>query len=638
MWREGLVCLCLLSGQAYGQFKLPAHEHDSLVNAAEHYRFPVNPGMPAFLAGTMGELRPTHFHGGIDIRTNNREGVPIRAAMRGYVSRVIVGTFGYGKVIFVAHPNGQTTVYGHLSAIKGKLGDYVREKQYAGKSFDVDLQLLPDQFPVAQSDTIGFSGNTGGSNGPHLHFEIRDSANNALNPMKFGFPELQDRYPPRVSKIALKTLDSHSRINDAFGRFEFYVFKSGNSYRFAQPILAKGNIGVELLAYDVVDQNNFNCGINYIEMFADSQRVFSQVIDKVNFNETRGILNVLDFKTLKTRGTYFNKLFVDDGNALDYYTGSTSRGIVRVRDHDVAVRIELRDTQGNKSKVLFSLKASPVSATAQLLPPMKKPVEADIQGNILTISTAPCPASAAKLTVISRNETREMTPDYSNGNRNVYLINLLKMLPDSVASCAGSFRFNFKDAVPSGTEYKFYDDIADIRFQDGDLYDTLFLAVARTEKEGNEVFTIGNPTVPLNQAISVTLKPITPWTPEHKPAVYRINGNQYDYLGGTFTQGRMKFRTLELGDFVLLRDTVPPAIQRIYLNRTTARFRIADRLSGIGHYEATLDGQWLLMNYDYKTGILQSEKLDRAKPLKGEFVLHVTDQAGNEKTFTQKIL
>ncbi len=134
-----------------------------IVANEEPYHFPVNPGKQNWLAGTMGELRNTHFHAGIDIRTNNMTGMPVRATQRGYISRVIVGTYGYGQALFVTHPDGNVSVYGHLDRFNGKLKDYVLNKHYELKSFALDLEFAKDQFPVNRGDTIAFSGNTGGS-------------------------------------------------------------------------------------------------------------------------------------------------------------------------------------------------------------------------------------------------------------------------------------------------------------------------------------------------------------------------------------------------------------------------------------------------------------------------------------------
>lgn len=141
----------------------------------ERYIFPIRPGSPGSLAGTMGELRSTHFHSGIDIRTNNEIGWPVLAAKSGYISRAGVSPSGYGNVLYINHPDGNTTVYGHLDKFKGAVGEYVLKERYKRKRSDVDIDFSPTQFPVKQGDTIAYAGNTGSSGGPHLHFNILDS-------------------------------------------------------------------------------------------------------------------------------------------------------------------------------------------------------------------------------------------------------------------------------------------------------------------------------------------------------------------------------------------------------------------------------------------------------------------------------
>jgi hypothetical protein len=602
-----------------------------------HYQFPVNPGHQGLLAGTMGELRSTHFHAGIDIRTNNMVGVPIRSAQQGYVSRAWVSTFGYGRALFVKHPNGHTTVYAHLDRFKGALGDSVRAYQYKKQAFETDLFFQPDQFPVNEGDTIAFSGNTGGSSGPHLHFEIRDSNNEALNPLIFGFDEIKDTSSPIAQKIALKTLDINSRINDRFGRFEFYLYRVGNSYTFSKPILAHGRIGVEILAFDKMDLSGFRCGINQIEMMVDSQKVFSQVIDKINFNESRGILTLMDYKTMKTSGARFNKLYVDDAARLDYHVTKNS-GEILVDKKILPVNITLRDTYGNTSKINFSMKPADVGEEAVWLDPMALPQGFSIQENTLAIAVKPCPGVAlSPVTLYSKREKLEILPAYHHINQKVYLVDVRKMMPDSIVTCQGALRFDNQDVIPSGTDYKYFSDWADIQFRDGALYDTAYLILSKTEKDNQEIFSIGDGTVPLSTSIDIVLKPKKQYEAVQNTSVYRVNGG-FSYQGGEWRNGRIRFQTQELGDFVILQDTLAPVIRRLVLTSHSARFRIRDNLSGIGYFEATLDGVWLLMNYDYKTGILQSEALDKGKPLRGNFQLKVVDHAGNERFFNQKIL
>ena len=130
------------------------------------------------LAGTFAELRPNHFHGGIDLKTESREGLQVLAADKGYISRIKVSPYGYGKMLYITHPSGYVTTYGHLQKYAPEIEAFVKQKQYAQQTYDIDIILDEKQFPVAQGDWVALSGNTGGSQGPHLHFEVRDTSDN----------------------------------------------------------------------------------------------------------------------------------------------------------------------------------------------------------------------------------------------------------------------------------------------------------------------------------------------------------------------------------------------------------------------------------------------------------------------------
>jgi len=615
----------------------PSVNRDSAtaVLSEDRYLFPVNPGISNALAGTMGELRNTHFHSGIDIRTDNRIGLPILAAQRGYISRIAKSAFSYGNVIFVTHPDGNTTLYAHLHEFKGELARYVRNEQYRRKTFEIDLHFSPEQFPVRRGDTLALSGNTGSSNGPHLHFDVRDKNFDALNPLKYGFDEISDHLTPVVQKIALRTMDINARINNRFGRFEFYAYKSGGKYTIPGNITASGSIALEILAYDRMDRSPFQCGINYINVQAGGQPIFSQTIERVNIASTRTILALMDYKTMEVRGHHFNKLFIDDGNHLHFYEGTKNRGIIQVSNTEIPVHINLRDLQGNTSIVEFTLKpeTSPLSKTSDIA---RLPLQVDQLENTLILESANCTDNALA-TVWEGGKSSPLKVAYEGLNKQVYLVDLRKQLPDSVVTCQGTTRLNFKDRIPSGTLYKYYGDNITIDFTNRSLFDTLFLSTDYTVRNDKEYFRIGDPTIPLQSEIEVFLRPRKNYT-DSKYAVYRVERNHYAYVGGNWINGKIYFNTRELGEYTILPDTLAPGIRRLALNHRMARFIISDDRSGISYFEANLNGEWLLMNYDYKSGVLYAETMNPGQPLKGDFELKVVDRAGNERIYKQKIL
>lgn len=628
-----VVVLWLVSISAPGQFSRPEHELEPKSSSDENYLFPVEPGTPNLLAGTMGELRSNHFHSGIDVRTSGRIGVPVLAAQSGYISRVSISAGGYGNALYVTHANGHTTVYGHLDRFEKEIADHVRTEQYIKKTFDINLYFKEGTFNFKRGDTIAYSGNSGGSSGPHLHFDVRDKNNEALNPLSFNFSEVVDKVPPLVQKIALRTMDINSRINDQYGRYEFYVVKEGDNFKLPYPILASGNIGIELLGYDRLDNSRAKCGINFIEMYAHEELFFKQVIDKVNFGDTRNILTLMDYATLKNSGDRYNKLYIDDGNDLGYYTGTKAKGIIKVVDKEIPLKIVLRDSYGNESQVALSLRPSQVATEVPTLSAGSKPLSYQVLENVMEVSSQREVGDSAL--VYYKNSLNVLKPTYYNKHQNIFLIDLRKVLPDSIKVGNQILITNYEDIIPSTIPYKYYSDLVDINFAKSTLYDTVFLRVVYNNNNGREVFSIGDSIYPLNRNMSITLKPKAEYS--EKFAVYRVAGKYYQYIGGDWSNGRITFSTRDFGDFILMEDTNAPSINSMAVNGAAARFKIRDDLSGIAYYEASINGEWLLMNYDYKTNMIWAERSNSKKPLKGDLSVKVVDNAGNENIYQEKI-
>jgi hypothetical protein len=629
----------LMSGTLAAQLAPPERDAPALPPTEEKLAFPIKLLPPAYLAGTMGEFRSTHFHAGIDIGTRNAIGLPVVAAQRGYVSRVSVSAGGYGYAAYMTHPDGKVTLYGHLSRFDKPLADYVRREQYRLRSFDLDLYFRSDQFVYGQGDTIAYSGNTGSSAGPHLHFEVRSRNPIAVNPLSQGFEEITDHLPPVAQKVALRTLDINSRINDKYGRFEFYLTKTATGYTLPYPILAHGNIGIEVLAYDKTDNSRARTGINHFEVMVDGVTVFRQDINQVDLSQPRSIYHLMDLKALRTSGSRFNKLYKDEGNRLPYYAESPGHGRIRVEGTQTkAVTLAMKDVAGHTTEVTLKLTPSPPGDKAWSLTPVASPAFEIIE-NVMVVSAPACLADSNRLTLYERGEALLIRPSYSANGRFVYLIDLRKSMPDSLDHCGVRLLSYLKARVPSGIEYTFYSDPLNVTFPKRSLVDTLYLSTRHVRvSDSLEVFTVGDGTVPLTGSVGISIKPANRYPAEGRWEVYhRTRRNNYDYVYSEWHNDRLHFRAMDLGEFVLLPDTVPPTIRVRSIGPTGARLRISDYRSGVDRYEASLDGKWLMMTYDAKTGTLQSERLDPKEPLKGEFILRVTDNAGNQRIFRQKI-
>ncbi|MFM9076291.1 MAG: M23 family metallopeptidase [Bacteroidota bacterium] len=577
-------------------------------------------------------MRTTHFHSGLDIRTNNQIGAAVRAAQDGYISRASKSSNGYGNVLYVTHPNGHTTLYAHLDLFKGPIATHVQGEQYRNQTFDIDLRFPPGKFRVNRGDTIALSGNTGSSSGPHLHFDLRDENMDAINPLSYGFREIIDRIPPIVQVIALRTMDKDARINGKFGRFEFRAIRSGGKYHIPVPVEARGRIGIELLGYDKMDNSGFQCGINKYIVSANGQQVFTQTIPRIDMENTRGILSVMDYHTLETRGHRYNKLYVEDGNPMDFYSGVIDRGIITVRDQQVQVDIDLSDSYGHTAEALFTLKPGEHKEILPSLDALKAPAGFEKSGHHLIARMPLCKEAS----LFTNGSAKKIQPDFRSNQWSVFLIDLRSGIPDSLSNCRHTLRFNISERVPSRVPFTYFGPSFSVHFPDSALFDTLYLSASHRLEGKRDVLMISEKTTPLLRAVTVEVKPNGPANTRY--SAYRVDDGRYIFQQGTWTNGKLRFSTNYLGKFILLPDSLPPAVHRIHLSRDYARFRIGDNLSGIASFEARVNGEWLLMNYDHKTGVLFSEKPEKGMEIRGDFQLKVTDRSGNVKMYKQKVI
>jgi hypothetical protein len=605
-----------------------------------YYIFPVQPGQPNFLSGTMGELRGGHFHGGLDIRTGGVTGYPIHATADGYVSRVKVSTSGYGNVIYLAHPNGTTSVYAHLENFEPGLAKWVREQQYRDKTFEIELFPEQNQFRYKQRDVIGNGGNSGSSGGPHLHFEIRDANQNALNPLEFGFDEIKDNIPPTLHKMALEPKGAHSRVGHEYGRFEYKPLLQNGHYKLSgNPIPAWGQVGVEISAIDKLNGSDFNNGFPLVEMLVNGQPVYAHNVNKFSFDITRHIEIHTNYGVRKRTGNKFMRLYKVDGNELNFYKTGPSGGLITIDKADSLynVLIKMTDSHGNVREMNFQLKGEePKTELAQLANNVgQKP---ELYENLLLFSAAHQKGTPTPVVVYANRRQYELAPAYVAGAKAIYFWDMRQGLPDSAQAGGNTRTFNFKATVPSQTAVNLYLPEMDLAFPRNSLFDTLYLETDYRQEGTTEVFTISEDVHPLFTHITASLKPQVSYELKDKTHVYEIKGkNSWGWAGGQWHGDKITFRTRTLGQFTLLTDTSPPTIRPIRANSSSLAFRIADDLSGIRSFDVWVEGEWLLMYYDHKRSLIWSEKLDESKPLKGAVEVRVKDNAGNEQVYNTKI-
>ncbi|MFD2603210.1 M23 family metallopeptidase [Flavobacterium suzhouense] len=325
----------------------------------DYFRSPMD--IPIHPSGTFGELRTNHFHAGLDFRTEQREGLSVFAAADGYVSRIKVSSYGYGTVLYIDHPNGYTTVYGHLSAYADKIESYVRAKQYEKKSFEIELFPKRDEIKVTKGELVGLSGNTGGSGGPHLHFEVRDTKTEwVINPLLFGLDKkMEDKKAPSFHGLLAYPLSSDAVVDESAKPVTVNVKMQADGTYLADKILAKGKVGIEISATDKSTGSVGNNGIYKMETFYNGTPGFGYTFNTFAFNEGRYINNFIDYPKYYYTGQRFQKLFYRTPYPFSMIKGNTTNGQIEVKPGETQnYRIVVSDYHGNKTTINGSIEYS----------------------------------------------------------------------------------------------------------------------------------------------------------------------------------------------------------------------------------------------------------------------------------------
>jgi len=520
------------------------------------------------LSGTFAELRSNHFHSGLDIKTQGKEGFKTYASADGYVSRIKISRYGYGKALYITHPNGYTTVYAHLQKFSPTIEAYVKQQQYTKETFELELFPKAETLKVAAKEVIAYTGNTGGSGGPHLHFEIRDKQERPMNPMLFGL-DIKDTTNPVVYELYGYPLSEGSHINGQDSRVKIRLIKLPDGTYKTEQITAFGEIGFGIITTDRQDYAANKNGVSLIESTFNGAKSLEVDFKRFSFNETKHLNRYIDYGYFYETKKRIQKLFIEKNNPLKLFKNHHNRGIVTIEDNTSSVyKVSVSDFKGNQSKLTIPILG----------------IQKDVP------KTAP--KSQHLQQIIASEET------------------LLEKGPVKVQIYKNSF----------------YEDVA-IGFDV--MNDTLKLHKAN---------------IPLQKSMTINFD-ISQYKGTDKDKLFIGSVSRYGnklYYTSTKKRGNiLTARTKYLGNYTLGIDAEKPKIKAINFKNNSwlskyryLKVKISDGITGVKNYRATINGRWILMEYDTKTETLTHDFNDGVvTDTKNNLKIIVTDNVGNSSTF-----
>jgi murein DD-endopeptidase MepM/ murein hydrolase activator NlpD len=309
------------------------------------------------VSGSFGELRSNHFHSGLDFKTSGVEGLPVYATGDGYVSRIKISTFGYGKAIYITHPNGYTSVYGHLQKANGAIEELIKKRHYSEKSYEIELFLNSKELPIKKGEVIAFSGNSGGSGGPHLHFEFRDTkSENIINPMHFGLKKIiKDERKPIIQGVIAYPIDS-TTVNNVQKPIPISFSKQSDGTYLSAKVKANGKVGFGINAHDFCTNAYNKNGLYKVKTYLNGVLQYQYSFDSFAFDESRYINNFIDYERFQEMGQRVQKLFQMNKYPLSIVSENKKDGIINVQPNsNYTYRIEIYDFHENKVELIVPI-------------------------------------------------------------------------------------------------------------------------------------------------------------------------------------------------------------------------------------------------------------------------------------------
>ena len=530
------------------------------------------------LSGNYAEIRRTHFHGGLDFRTGGVENKPIYAIDEGYLSHISISPRGYGKMAFISHPNGYTSLYAHLNGFTGKLDSIVEARQYEAQSFAIEISFQPNEYPVKKGELFALSGNTGSSGGPHLHFEIRKTDDHTLiNPMVLNrFFGVEDTRPPRILGVKIYGMNDNGVVNNAKERrFPITTAGRNRTLQGGSDIKAWGEIGFSVRSQDYMTGTHFIHTPRIIRLYVDNNLISEVDINNIKFSDSRASKSFIDYRQFKRTGEFFKKSFPDPNSPLTIFNPKYKGTFHITEERPYLVRYEVFDDFGLQDVISFT-----------------------IQGRKMDI-----PQSRKNfVSYLSYKESHL----FDQGD-------FLMFFPENALYT--DLELEYRKTASS--DPKFYSYIHEIGNVDIPLHTSCDITIKvdnDTEKDKSKYFI----------------------------AKLNANNIITGSAGGVYVNGFMVGKTNAFERFAVAADNAKPIITPVNTTelhrRPYLRFRILDALSGISRYDGYINGEWVLFEYDAKSNTITHRMKNRARQNKNhDFKLVVTDACGNSETFERTI-